>query len=40
MTNSDLQVAITELGADIVKWVAGLALAQAGLPVGIFVKLP
>ena len=40
MTNSDLQVAIAELRADIVKWVAGSGLAQAGQPVGILVVLP
>jgi len=39
VTRSDLQVAIAELRADIIKWMVGLALAQVGLLVGILVKL-
>ncbi len=39
VTRSDLQVAIVELRADIIKWTVGLALAQVGLLVGILVKL-
>ena len=39
VTKSDLQVAIAELRADIIKWMVGLAFAQVGLLVGILVKL-
>ncbi len=39
VTKSDLQVAIAELRADIIKWMVGLALVQVGLLVGILVKL-
>jgi hypothetical protein len=40
VTDSDLQVAIAELRADIVRWPAGMGLARAGEPVGILVALP
>jgi hypothetical protein len=39
VTKADLQIAVAELRAEIVKWMVGLALAQIGLLVGILVKL-
>jgi hypothetical protein len=39
-TKTDLQLAIAELRADLIKWVVGLALAQMALLVGILLKLP
>ncbi len=39
-TKNDLKLAISELRADLIKWVVGLALAQMALLVGILMKLP
>lgn len=39
VTKGDLRVAMSELRADMVKWMVGLALAQMGLLIGILIKL-
>jgi hypothetical protein len=39
VTKADLKIAISDLRADIIKWVIGLALAQMGLTIGVLMKL-
>ena len=39
VTKKDLQLALAELRADLIKWVVGLALAQLALLIGILTKL-
>lgn len=39
-TKDDFKLAISELRADLIKWVVGLALVQMALLVGILMKLP
>lgn len=40
VTKKDLQIALADLKADLMKWVIGLALAQVGLLVGILLRMP
>lgn len=40
VTKRDLQIALADLKADLMKWVIGLALAQVGLLVGILLRMP
>lgn len=40
VTKKDLQIALADLKADLMKWVIGLALAQVGLLVGIILRMP
>ena len=39
VTKKDVQLALAELRADLIKWVVGLALAQLALLIGILTKL-
>jgi hypothetical protein len=39
VTKTDLHTGLAELKFDLLKWVVGLALAQLGLLIGIFLKL-
>lgn len=40
ITKKDLQLAMADLKADLMKWVIGLALAQVGLLVSILLRMP
>lgn len=40
VTKKDLQIALADLKADLMKWVIGLALAQIGLLVGVLLRMP
>jgi len=39
-TKKDLQIALADMKADLIKWVIGLALAQIGLLMGVLLKMP
>jgi hypothetical protein len=39
VTKDHLDYKLSEVKADLIKWVVGLALAQSGLLVGILLKL-
>lgn len=39
VSKEHLDYKLTELKADLIKWVVGLALAQSGLLAGILLKL-
>ena len=38
-TKSDLNLAMAEVKADLIKWMVGLSMAQIGLMVAILIKL-
>jgi hypothetical protein len=39
-TKQDMQMALTEIKYDLLKWMIGLDLAQFGVLIGILLKLP
>jgi hypothetical protein len=40
VTKQEMQMALTEMKYDLLKWIIGLALAQFGVLIGILLKMP